>query len=57
MNYTLEPCHVENKRQTNADRIRAMTDEALAVFLGIVGGCGYSFDSWLNWLRKKGGAG
>lgn len=60
--------HDRAERKTNADRIRAMTDEQLAKFLEKVGGCGPSFDKeycynvngcpdgsncWLAWLQKE----
>lgn len=32
---------------TNADRIRAMTDEELAEFLAVIG-----YDGMLNWLKQ-----
>ena len=46
--------------QTNADRIRAMTDEQLAIFLGDVDCCNpnpckpgmYCGRCWLDWLRS-----
>ena len=45
--------------KTNADRIRAMTDEELAIFLGDVDCCNpnhcelgmYCGKCWLAWLR------
>lgn len=53
-------------KQTNAARLRAMTDEDLAEFLEKVGGCGPYFDKeycnngcpeesncWLEWLRQE----
>lgn len=47
-----------NNRQTNADRIRAMTDEELAEVLCLIaGGLGpvSSADGWdwLEWLKEK----
>lgn len=49
---------METKAKTNADRIRAMTDEALAKILN--GGCpqggakcnGRCGACWLDWLRS-----
>ena len=48
------------KTRTNADRIRAMTDEELAIFLGDVDCCNpnpckpgmYCRICWLDWLRS-----
>lgn len=68
--YGLEPdCeNCKHPKRTKADRVRAMTDEALAEFLEKVGGCGPSFDNaycnnvngcpegsncWLEWLRQE----
>lgn len=56
--------HGELKRITNADRIRAMTDEELADFFGSIihdygqgtaeiEGAGYVIDDWLNWLKEE----
>ena len=47
------------KPKTNSDRIRAMTDEQLAIFLGDVGCCNpnpckpgmYCGRCWFNWLK------
>lgn len=47
------------KTRTNADRIRAMTDEELAIFMGDVDCCNpnhcepgmYCGKCWLAWLR------
>lgn len=47
------------KPKTNGDRIRAMTDEELAIFLGDVGCCNpnpckpgmYCGRCWFNWLK------
>lgn len=41
------------KPLTNADRIRAMTDEELAECLYDITDNGYSADQWLEWLRKE----
>lgn len=49
---------------TNADQIRAMTDEELAEWIGVASGCcpkcgGFyhciarTDDSWLEWLQKE----
>ena len=48
------------KPKTNSDRIQAMTDEQLAIFLGNVGCCNpnpckpgmYCGTCWLKWLRS-----
>lgn len=48
------------KTRTNADRIRAMSDEELAIFLGDVDCCNpnhcepgmYCGRCWLGWLRS-----
>ena len=37
---------------TNADRIRAMTDEELAYFMANIEPCRES--AWLDWLREEG---
>jgi len=39
--------------QTNADCIRAMTDEELAECLYDITDNGYSADQWLEWLKKE----
>ena len=51
-------------KRTNADRIRSMTDEELADFLGSIihdygqgtaeiEGAGYVIDDWLDWLKEE----
>ena len=40
------------KPQTNADRIRAMTDEELADWL-IMNGDGSDYETWLAWLKQE----
>lgn len=40
------------KHPTNADRIRAMTDEKLADFLDNVN-YPYSYEEWLEWLKQE----
>lgn len=56
------PCPYEEP-QTNADRIRAMTDEELAVFLaanqGVTAfdGSGKLYERWLDWLKQEAQAG
>ena len=57
----------ENEPCINADCIRAMTDEELAIFLKLVGGrgpchdqeycntrqcCGDGYECWLSWLKR-----
>lgn len=51
-------CKFKKKQQTNADRIRAMTDEELAVWI-VNRTEGNDFDgyeehveSWLDWLKQ-----
>ena len=50
------------RKQTNADRIRAMTDEELAKFLGSIVQTKHSalifvdddlFEDWSDWLRQE----
>lgn len=41
-----------NVKQTNADRIRSMTDEELADWL-VMNGNGEDYKSWLDWLRQE----
>ena len=53
------------KKQTNADRIRVMTDEELSFFLSciihewfagtaeICGKWNVSIDNWLDWLKQE----
>ena len=56
----------ERKPQTNADRIRAMTDEELASFIDHISGCPPKREDcdcieseddceacWLDWLRQE----
>ena len=45
---------VERKPQTNADRIRAMTDEELCSFLyWDADGSGKAKQEWLDWLKQE----
>ena len=44
------PC--EDERPSNADRIRAMTDEELADWL-IMNGDGSDYETWLEWLKQE----
>lgn len=46
------------KPDTNASRIRAMTDEEVAIFLSDVATCGglkigWSRSKWLDWLKQE----
>lgn len=51
-NDPLPSCYIQ-KPQTNADRIRAMTDEELAEYLARVDKYeNYAFD-WLYWLQQE----
>lgn len=43
-----------SKPQTNADRIRAMTDEELADFLDKTDPVYWNRQTWLDWLRQEG---
>lgn len=55
-----EKCRYATFPQTNADRIRNMTDEEMAIFLGDVDCCNpnhcepgmYCGRCWLDWLRS-----
>ena len=55
-----EKCRYATFPQTNADRIRNMTDEEMAIFLGDVDCCNpnhckpgmYCGRCWLAWLRS-----
>jgi len=40
------------KPKTNADKIRAMTDEELADWL-IMNGNGSDYQTWLDWLKQE----
>lgn len=45
---------IQRKPLTNADRIRAMTDEELAEFLNEVRPAeGFLTKTWLEWLKKE----
>lgn len=60
-----DDCPKPQKSQTNADRIRAMTDEDMAEFIKNLrfknGGCPNDtkcemrncYDCWLNWLKQE----
>lgn len=55
-----EKCRYATFPQTNADRIRSMTDKQLAIFLGDIDCCNpnhckpgmYCGTCWLEWLRS-----
>ena len=52
-----ENAHAENP-QTNADRIRSMTDEELAEYFNtvtkdVLGGSTWDTEGWLKWLREE----
>ena len=47
-------CVEEKKPQTNADRIRAMTDEELMLWLyAYADGSGKTREQWLEWLKEE----
>lgn len=53
-----EGSHYKPKPQTNADRIRSMTDEALAHLLHsteehLFTGNLWNYEKWLEWLRQE----
>lgn len=59
---TTKPMHIKAlDRKTNADMIRSMSDEELAVFLGKIKAIGYVFqdrsdieaDYFRHWLKQK----
>lgn len=41
------------QRQTNADRIRSMTDEELADFLDKTDPVYWNRQTWLDWLKEE----
>ena len=45
-------CGDTDDPMTNADRIRAMTDEELADWL-IMNGDGSDYQTWLDWLKEE----
>ena len=52
------PSYTNQKPQTNADRIRAMSDEEMADFVWGVETAGRAYGprgkkSWLDWLRQE----
>lgn len=42
-----------DRKESNADRIRSMTDEELAEVLHNAGGNWYSEECWLDWLKRE----
>lgn len=46
------PAKYEPKPTTNADRLRAMSDEELADWL-VMNGNGEDYKTWLDWLRQE----
>lgn len=42
----------KEKSQTNADRIRSMSDNELADWL-VMNGNGSDYQTWLDWLREE----
>jgi uncharacterized cysteine cluster protein YcgN (CxxCxxCC family) len=51
---TTDPSHWREKPKTNADRIRAMSDEELAVWMAECNAYGERADAsqWLPWLKQ-----
>lgn len=48
----LGPC--KDEKPSNGDRIRIMTDEELAEWLGYIGDAYYEPDGgWLDWLKEE----
>lgn len=43
-----------DRKETNADRIRTMTDEEMADWL-IMNGDGSDYETWLAWLKQEAG--
>jgi hypothetical protein len=50
--YSTEDFDSPKKKQTNADRIRNMTDEEMADWL-IMNGDGSDYETWLAWLKQE----
>lgn len=48
-----EGSHYRPKPITNADRIRAMTDEELAEELRLCGDGVWAYEDWLDWLKEE----
>lgn len=44
------PC--KDERPSNADKLRAMSDEELADWL-VMNGNGEDYKTWLNWLKQE----
>lgn len=57
LNYDGDNCRrIRTVEPTNADRIRSMTDEALAGFISsqiIDRNIGVPIEAWLDWLRQE----
>ena len=53
----VHPCDIRNVQITNADRIRSMTDEELAMFIsGKARGFGEEYEGYmsaLDWLKEE----
>lgn len=60
----IDPPKADEVKQTNADRIRSMTDERLAVEMYAKGGCPHDCETpddmdtdcvqcWLDWLKEE----
>lgn len=52
------PCQIRGElpRQTNADRIRNMTDEELAEYIAGICTCGFGKERFLKWLKSPVGS-
>lgn len=53
-----EPCHRCDSKQTNADKIRNMSDEELAEFLttvtsDVICGSSWDYDGWIKELQSE----
>lgn len=46
----VDPPKTDVIKQTNADRIRSMSDEEMAEFLT---GCELDKETWLDWLKQE----
>ena len=52
--FTTKSQYCNGARQTNADRIRSMTDEELLFFFwGTVDGSGKTVEQWREWLKQE----
>jgi hypothetical protein len=45
-------CFAYRSKHTNADKLRAMSDEELADWL-VMNGNGEDYKTWLDWLRQE----